>query len=208
MRPALPLEDRVRAVPFDGERDVLEAAALALADGQHLGLVPAPLRVARQHAIEVAGPERGLVTPHSLPDLEEDVLGIRRIGLDERELQVLLEPRKTLLELRDELAQVAVATGVIEVLVHPAPFLGQLVRPLELLQAPSDIGRLAVVVVDGRVRQALLRFPVGALDLVDELLDSHAEKGSVVFHRSLTAHSVFAIIANMRYADARGAARR
>ena len=74
-------------------------------------------------------------------------------------------------------AQVAVALCGIEVLPDPAPFLGQLVRGLELLQAPSDIGRLAVVVVDSRIRQALLRLAVGALDLVDELLDGHAQEG-------------------------------
>ena len=65
---------------------------------------------------------------------------------------------------------------------HLAPLLGQLVRPFELLQAPSDIGRLAVVVVDSRVGQALLRFAVGALDLVDELVNGHVEKRTARFN--------------------------
>ena len=198
MRPALPLEDRVRAVALDGEGDLLEAAAFALADRKHLGLEAAPLCVPGQHAVEVAGPERSLVAPYSLPDLDEDVLVIGRVGLDERELEVLLERSEALLELRHELAQVAVALRRVEVLAHAAPGLSELVRAFELLQAPSDIGRLPVVVVDGRVRQALLRFPVGALDLVDELLDGHAAKGSAAQSRHLTMHSVFAI--NSKYA--------
>ena len=49
---------------------------------------------------------------------------------------------------------------------------------LELLQPPTDLRRLAVVVVDGRVGHALLGFPVGALDLVDELLNGHGLKVS------------------------------
>ena len=41
------------------------------------------------------------------------------IGLDERELQLLLERGQPLLELGDELAQVAVAAGGVEVVAAP-----------------------------------------------------------------------------------------
>ena len=44
-------------------------------------------------------------------------------------------------------------------------------RRLELLQAPADVRRLAVVVVDRRVGQPLLQVDVGALELLDELFD-------------------------------------
>jgi hypothetical protein len=50
--------------------------------------------------------------------------------------------------------------------------LRELVRALELLQPPTGVGRLPVVVVDGRVRHALLRLRVGALELLDELVDA------------------------------------
>ena len=54
----------------------------------------------------------------------------------------------------------------------------------ELLQAPPDLGRLAVVVVDGRVGHALLGLPVGALDLLDELLHGHGIKVSAALDAS------------------------
>ena len=115
VRPAFPLEDRVGAVALDRERDLLEAAAVVRARRQDLGLVAAALRVAGQHAIDLARPERGLVAAGGLPDLDEDVLRVGGIGLDEREPQLLLERGHPLLELRDELAQVAVVAGGVEV---------------------------------------------------------------------------------------------
>ena len=65
-----------------------------------------------------------------------------------------------------------------------APLLRELVRGLELLQAPADLRRLAVVVVDGRVGHALLGLSVGALDLLDELLNSHGIKVSAASGRN------------------------
>ena len=61
----------------------------------------------------------------------------------------------------------SVARGV-QIGAHSPPLLGELERPLELLQPTAGVRRLLVVVVDGRVGQALLRFAVGALELVDE----------------------------------------
>ena len=142
-------------------------------EGQHLRLVAASLRVPGQHPVDVAGPERRLVTSRSLANLDEDVLRVGRVRLDESEPQLLLERGHPLLELGDELAQVAVVAGRFEVVADLAPLLGELVGRLELLQAPPDLRRLAVVVVDGRVGHALLGLPVGALDLVDELLHGH-----------------------------------
>ena len=87
--------------------------------------------------------------------------------------------RAALLELRHELAQVAVAARGLEVVADLAPLLRQLVRPFELLHAAADLRGLAVVVVDGRVAQALLRLAVRALQLVDQLFEAgHLRKGS------------------------------
>src|SRR6266567_4759117 len=52
-----------------------------------------------------------------------------------------------------------------------APGLRELVRAFELLPAPADRRRLAVVVVDGGIGLALERFVVRALQLLDELFE-------------------------------------
>src|ERR671922_294486 len=188
VRAALPLEDGVRPVTLDPEHDFLETAGLVRARSEHFALEAAPLRVAGEHPVEVARPQRRLVAADALADLDEHVLAVGRIGLDERELQLLLEAREPLLELGYELAQVTVAVRVREVGANRAPLLGQPVRGLELLQAAPDLRRLAMVVVDGRVGHALLRLPVRALDFLDELVDSgHATKGSAGSKRVLTA---------------------
>src|SRR5262245_66218713 len=98
MRSACPLEHRIVAVALDRERDLLEAAAVVRARRQGLRLEPTPLRVAIQHAVDIAGPERRLVAAGSLADLDEDVLRVGGIGLDECELQLLLERGHPLLE--------------------------------------------------------------------------------------------------------------
>jgi hypothetical protein len=187
MGAALPLEHRVGALALDREDDLLEAAGLVRARGEHLRLEAAPLRVASQHAVDVARPERRLVAADALADLDQHVLAVGRVGLDQRELQILLEAGDPLLELRDELAQVAVSAGVVEVGASLAPLLCEPVRALELLQAPADLGRLAVIVVDGRVGHTLLRLAVGALDFVDELFDGgHESKGTALLSGHLT----------------------
>ena len=128
--------------------------------------------------MEIGRPERGLVAADALPDLQDHVLAVGRVRLDERELELLLEGAEPLLELRHELAQVAVAAGGLEVVVHLAPLLRELVRAFELLQPPPSRRRLAVVVVDGRVGQTLLRLGIGAFDFLDEFLDRHEVKRS------------------------------
>ena len=97
---------------------------------------------------------------------------VGRVALDERELAA--PPRACSSRSSssgDELAQVGVGLRCVEVVVRLAPLLRELVRALELLQAPADRRRLAVVVVDGGVGQALLRLVVGALELVDQLFE-------------------------------------
>ena len=149
----------------------LKPPGVVRARAELLDLEAAPLGVAREGAVEVAGPDRGLVAADALADLDDHVLAVGRVGRRERDAQLLLERVAALLELGNELAQVAVAASGVEVFVDQPPLLRELVRAFELLQAASGRGRLAVVVVDGRVGHALLRLLVRAFELVDELFD-------------------------------------
>src|SRR5204863_294178 len=94
MRPAFPLEGRIRALALDRKADALEAARRVGARLELLPLEPAPLGVAGQHAEEAARPERRLVAAGRLADLDDHVLAVGWIGLDERELQLVFEVRK------------------------------------------------------------------------------------------------------------------
>ena len=97
---ALPLEDRVGAVALDREAHLLDAARLVQARGKLFPAKAAPLCVAREHAMDVAGPKRRLVTAHSLTNLDDHVLGVGRVALDQRQAKLLLEPLQLLLGLR------------------------------------------------------------------------------------------------------------
>ena len=85
VRAALVLEHRVRAVALDLER------VLAVADVERLGLEAAPLGVAGEHPVEVAGPEPGLVAAGAALDLDDHVLVVVGVALDHREADLLLE---------------------------------------------------------------------------------------------------------------------
>ena len=71
--------DRVRT-------EIGDAGEIALLD-----LVAAVLGEAGQHSEDVGRPERSLVAADALTNLDDHVLAVGRIGLDEGELQVLLE---------------------------------------------------------------------------------------------------------------------
>src|SRR3954451_22648082 len=105
MRAALPLEHRVRAVALDREHGLLDAAGFALARGKRLRLEAATLGVALQHPRDVRGPERSLVAADTLAHLDDHVLRIRRVLLDERELQLLLDARDLALVVRNHLRE-------------------------------------------------------------------------------------------------------
>ena len=179
MRAALPLEDAVGAVALHRERHLLVAAAVARARSELLDLEALPLGIAREHPVDVAGPERCLVAADALPHLEDHVLVVGGVARDHREAQLVLELRRPLLELGDELLQVGVLARSREIVARRPQLLHELVRALELLQPPPDLRRLAVVVVDGRLGHARLRFPVGALELVDSAVEvsGHAAAG-------------------------------
>ena len=151
----------------------LKTAAVVLARREDLRLEAAALGVALEHPRHLSGPERRLVAARGAPHLDEHVLLVERVLRRHRDAQLFLERRQPLLELGHELAEVRVAARSVEVGADRAPFLRELVRLLELLQLAGDLGRLPVVVVDGRVGHPLLRLRVGAVQLVDEALDRH-----------------------------------
>src|SRR5918911_2438738 len=126
MRAALELEHREGAVALDREGDLLEARAVVRARAEVLDLEAAPLRVAGQHPVEVAGPERRLVAADALADLDDHVLPVGGILRREREPQLLLELGEPLLGLRDELAELGLAARRLEVVTRAPPFLRQL----------------------------------------------------------------------------------
>src|SRR5581483_6247436 len=85
-----------------------------------------------------------------------------------------------------ELLQVGVVARGGEVVVDGAPLLGELVRRLELLQLAADLGSLPPVVVDRRVRHALLHLRVRALEIGDQLLEVRRHRdGQVSFASSV-----------------------
>ena len=101
-------------------------------------------------------------------------LGSVRVGDDEllrreegeqlgpvgRDDELLLDPRQVALEISRHRGELGVVPDVDEVRACGLPGDRQLVRGLQLLESAADVGRLAVIVVDGRVGQPPLQ--VGA----------------------------------------------
>ena len=125
-----------------------------------------------------SGPERRLVAADALADLDDHVLVVGRVGLDERQLQLDLEPLHVGLVLRRHLGELGVVPRRLQVGDGLAPLLRELVGALELLQAAADLLGLAAVVVDRRVGHPLLRLGVGALELLDEFGEIRHGRGS------------------------------
>src|SRR5260221_3550057 len=98
MRAALPLEDAVGTVALHRECDLLEAAAVARARAELFDLEAETLRVAREHPVDVARPERRLVAADALAHLEDHVLVIGGIARHHPEPELLPEPRRSLLQ--------------------------------------------------------------------------------------------------------------
>jgi len=131
------------------------------------GEAPA-LGVAGQRTVEVGRPQSCLVPPDALPDLDDDVLAVSRVGLHERHLQLLLERRQPLLQLGHELTQIGVLQRVVEIRSGLSPTPAELVRAFELFQLAACARGLTMVVVDGRVGHALLRLVIRAFELVEQ----------------------------------------
>ena len=172
MRAALPLEDRERAVALDREDGLLHAAPVALVRGEDLRAIAAALGIPLEHACHLAGPERRLVAADPLPHLDDHVLRVGRVTFDERELELVLQARDLVGKPVRERGELGIVPGGREVGRHLLPLAGHPDRRLELLQAPPDVRRFAVIVVDGRVRHPLLELGVRALELLDEVIES------------------------------------
>src|ERR1700691_2499218 len=102
----LELEDRVGVRALDRER------VLALADLQRLGLEPDALSVAREHPVDVARPQSGLVAAGAALDFDDHVLLVVWVALDHREADLLFEPLDALARCAQHLAQL----GIVAVL--------------------------------------------------------------------------------------------
>gem|GEM_PF-7125117 len=168
MGAAFPLEHRVGAVALDREHGLLHAAPVALAHREHLRPVPAPLRVALQHAGHFPRPERRLVASDALPDLDDHVLRVRGVALDEGHSQLVLEARDLALELTGHRGELGIALRVDQVGARLPPLPCGAQGRLELLQTAADVRGLATVGVDGRVGQTFLELGVRPLELVGQ----------------------------------------
>jgi hypothetical protein len=84
-----PLALAGRAPALDRDRDVLEAAEIALGLVQHLGAPALALREAQVHPQQVAGEQRGLLTALAGLDLQDDVAIVVRVTRDQQAAQPL-----------------------------------------------------------------------------------------------------------------------
>jgi hypothetical protein len=172
------LEDAVGALTLDRERVV------PIRSRQGLLLEAAPLGVAGEHPVEVAGEQAGLLSAGAAADLHDHVLVVGRVGLDHGQPDLLLELAQAGLGAREHLAQL----GVVAVLGHHlprtlgvrvavAPLERQRVGGLEGAVRPPHLG-VAVAIGDHLgVRHLLRELREALLDLVHELLDHSGQKG-------------------------------
>ncbi len=176
VRPALELEDAVRAVAAHLERVV------AVGLRQRLGLEPEAVGVAQEHPVDVAREQAGLLAPGPAPHLDDHVLVVVRVALDHGQADLLLELGHAGLGHLEHLAHLGVL-GVVEQLagarrvVSGAPvFDRQLVSGLERAVVATNL-RIALTVVDDvGIRHLLGQLAEAGLDLVNELLDHRVLK--------------------------------
>ena len=142
---------------------------------QRLGLEAAPLRVAGEHPVEVAGPQAGLVAARAGADLDDHVLVVVRVALDHREPDLLLELGEAGARGLEHLAQLGVLAALGEqllraggVVLRAAPLLGQLRGGRELVVQAPGLGEALAVPDHLGVRHLRLRLGVARLDLLDE----------------------------------------
>jgi hypothetical protein len=174
--PALELEHRVRAVAADLHR------VGAVGGVERLGGEAAALRVAGEHAEQVAGPQARLLAAGAAADLDDHVLVVARVALDHRDADLL--PQALGAPARDAqlLAQLGVVAALVEQLLgalgighREPPLLGELRRGRELVEAPPGIREAAAVGDHLGGRQLALDLGVAGFDLLYELLDHPAE---------------------------------
>ena len=116
-----------------------------------------PLDVARVHAVQIRGEDRGLVAAGAGADLDDRVAVMERIGRQEQRLERFLRQRNGRLDPRDFGAGFGGHLGVIkrqelarlrELQVHPLEFLGARDHLAEALVLPTE-GRHQLGVLDG-----------------------------------------------------------
>ena len=176
VRAALELEHGVRAVALDLER-------VGAVGGVHrVGREPAPLRVAREHAVEVARPQAGLLPARAAADLDDHVLVVVGVALDHREADLLLEALDPLARVVELRAHLGVLAALVEHLLRALgvrarqpPLLRELRGGRELVEQPAGVGVALAVRDHLGVRHLRLHVGVARLDLLDESFD-HARK--------------------------------
>ena len=176
VRAALELEHGVRAVALDLER-------VGAVGGVHrVGREPAPLRVAREHAVEVARPQAGLLPARAAADLDDHVLVVVGVALDHREADLLLEALDPLARVVELRAHLGVLAALVEHLLRALgvrarqpPLLRELGGGRELVEQPAGVGVALAVRDHLGVRHLRLRVGEARLDLFDEPFD-HARK--------------------------------
>src|SRR4051794_10927695 len=175
--PALELEHRVGAVALDLER------VRAVVRAERLCLEPAPFGVAREHPVEVARPQAGLVAARARADLDDHVLLVVRVALDHREPDLLLEllhPRPRRLHLRAQLRIVATLgehlLRALGVGFRMPPLLRELRARGELVEEAPRLRVTLPVPNHLGIRHLRLRILETGLDLLDERLDHGPEE--------------------------------
>ena len=130
---ALVLQAREHAVARDEQDGFFDAAGRRVAAGQELDLPAARLRVARVHAQQIGGEQRGFFAARAGADFEQRVLVVVRILGQEQHEDALLEVDQLGLELGQLLLDQRTELRIIErfavfgdVLLDRAPLLERL----------------------------------------------------------------------------------
>ena len=145
---------------------------------QRLGLEAPPLGVAREHPVDVARPQAGLVAAGAGADLDDHVLLVVGVALDHREPDLLAEHLHALprgLHLLPQLRIVAALgehlLGAVGVGLGMPPCLGELGRRGELVEEAPRLGVALPVPDHLGIRHLRLRILETGLDLLDERFD-------------------------------------
>ena len=150
---------------------------------ERLGLEAAALGVLREHPVEVARPDAGLVAAGAAADLDDDVLVVVRVALDHREADLLLELLDARLGGREHLADLGVVVALVEQLARARRVVDARGATRRRAWPPAAAGGtarptlgVALAVADHRgVDDLALELREARLDLLDERLDHPVE---------------------------------
>src|SRR5215469_5192863 len=112
VRTGLELQPRERPLAGDATDDLAIATVLARALAEHLRAEAPGFGIARLHAVEIAGEDRGLVAAGSGPHLEEDVALIARIAGQQQLAQLELFGLERARQERELLAAESAHAGI------------------------------------------------------------------------------------------------